>query len=130
MVADKPIYKSDYNPKADLSRQDKGSITLSKWKNRIITHIKNTSVYNFFDKNLLSFFRNLKTIHPIIYTIALAALTTLEIILTFNFVVSALKRTVFVVIPIMTMGFHCTVWYLMAEKVNDAWKNNQKNNIN
>ncbi len=105
------------------------SKAVSEWKNRTITYLKNTDIYKFFDKNLLSLFRNLSVRHPVIYAVALAALSVLIAVLTFNLALSALKQTVSSVVPITMIVLYSQMLLLMANKIFQAKQAVQRANV-
>ena len=105
------------------------SKAVSEWKNRTITYLKNTDIYKFFDKNFLSLFRNLSVRHPVIYAVALAALSVLIAVLTFNLALSALKQTVSSVVPITMIVLYSQMLLLMANKIFQAKQAVQRANV-
>ena len=103
--------------------------TVSKWKNRTITYLKNTDVYQFFNKNLFSPFLNLRTTHPVIYAVALATLSILVVVLTFNLALSALKQTVSVIVPITIIVLYSQMLLSLAHNIFQAQQAFQKANV-
>jgi len=74
----------------------KGLNSVTEWKNRTVTYLKNTDVYKF---------------------IGLAALSILVAVLTFDVALAALKHTVSVIVPVTIMVLYSQMLLLMANNI-------------
>ena len=106
---------------------------ISKWFNRTVTDLKNTPVYQSLNRNLIEPCRNFENRHPVINTIAIAALTILAAILTFDLAVFSLKHTITALFPfikqtitalvpaVLLFGYGRLIWRMQKE-VTAAWQ--------
>ena len=94
----------------------------SKWKNKSVTYVRTSAIYTTIDTNILSPCRTLHQKHPVVYAVALAALSILVSILSFNIALSALKHVFSVIIPLIVVIAYSQLLWLMANKTTAVWQ--------